>query len=130
MVSRMSTVDMKDADIPTIFNPKRVRAPSVVVTDEENSRSFPNGPFSSISNVQHSDSGEFGFHLILLSPVHSIIINLFFFIVTTNASTHEPTQTTTTQNGVLRRLTSCKNSCCSVPAKKVEINLQYLTNYG
>ncbi|KAK6629817.1 hypothetical protein RUM43_003637 [Polyplax serrata] len=95
MVSRMSTVDMKDADIPTIFNPKRVRAPSVVVTDEENSRSFPNGPFSSISNIQHSDS------------------------VTTNASTHEPTQTTTTQNGVLRRLTSCKNSCCSVPAKKV-----------
>lgn len=49
---------MKDADIPTIFNPRRVRTPSVVITEEESSRNVANGPFNNSSNVQQTDSGE------------------------------------------------------------------------
>lgn len=62
MVNRNVSPDdpaMKDADIPTIFNPRRVRTPSVVVTEEENPRSVPNGPFTNTASLQHADSGLF-----------------------------------------------------------------------
>lgn len=59
MVSKHKNSEaMKDADIPTIFNPRRVRAPSVVVTEEDNPRSVTNGPFSNTASLQHSDSGK------------------------------------------------------------------------
>ena len=45
----------RDGEIPAIFNPKRVRTPSVVVTGDS-----PNGPspfgFVSIPPITHSDS--------------------------------------------------------------------------
>ncbi|XP_061508719.1 uncharacterized protein LOC1274685 isoform X4 [Anopheles gambiae] len=45
----------RDSEIPAIFNPKRVRAPSVVVTGDS-----PNGPFGGFTNnvpqITHSDS--------------------------------------------------------------------------
>lgn len=50
-----------ESDIPTIFNPHRVRAPpNLVVTGEGASRgSVPNGPFGhSAHALQHSDSGK------------------------------------------------------------------------
>lgn len=50
-----------EGDIPTIFNPHRVRAPpNLVVTGEATSRcSVPNGPFGrSAHALQHSDSGN------------------------------------------------------------------------
>jgi hypothetical protein len=50
---------MRDSDIPTIFNPRRVRTPSVVVTGDEQPRgSVPNGPFTSSARLQHTDSGR------------------------------------------------------------------------
>lgn len=47
----------RDGDIPTIFNPKRVRAPSVVVTSDSDGRI--NGPFANIAQIHHADSGEY-----------------------------------------------------------------------
>lgn len=46
-------------DIPTIFNPHRIRAPpNVVVTNETSRGGVPNGPFGRSSHaLQHSDSG-------------------------------------------------------------------------
>ncbi|XP_066993222.1 solute carrier family 35 member F3 isoform X1 [Anabrus simplex] len=80
---------MRDGDIPTIFNPRRVRTPSVVVTGEEQPRgSVPNGPFASSAHLQHTDS--------------------------VTGSQHEAEQP-----GPLHKLRSCKNSCCSRSARKI-----------
>lgn len=46
----------KDSDIPTIFNPRRNRAPNVLVTDE----GVANGPFSHTDSISSSqqETGE------------------------------------------------------------------------
>ncbi|KAL0274510.1 UNVERIFIED_CONTAM: hypothetical protein PYX00_002609 [Menopon gallinae] len=98
MVSSNASPDktaMKDADIPTIFNPRRVRTPSVVVTEEDAPRSVPNGPFTNSSSLQHADS------------------------VTTNNSAQEVTQTPSASRGFAQKMRSCKNSCCSRSVKKI-----------
>lgn len=83
-------------DIPTIFNPHRVRAPpNLVVTGEGASRgSVPNGPFGhSAHALQHSDS-----------------------VSGTQADGTEPP---VNRSGALHKLQKCKNSCCSKSAKKI-----------
>lgn len=51
-------------EIPTIFNPHRIRAPpNLIVTNEIPRGNVPNGPFG--RSLQHSDSGR----LLLLSFV-------------------------------------------------------------
>ncbi|KAJ9582195.1 hypothetical protein L9F63_003461, partial [Diploptera punctata] len=83
---------MRDSDIPTIFNPRRVRTPSVVVTGDEQPRgSVPNGPFASSAHLQHTDS--------------------------VSGSQHEAEQSS--GSGALHKLKSCKNSCCSRSARKI-----------
>ncbi|XP_055598311.1 putative thiamine transporter SLC35F3 isoform X2 [Uranotaenia lowii] len=53
----IDTIMTRDSEIPAIFNPKRVRAPSVVVTGDS-----PNGPFggfttsNNVPQITHSDS--------------------------------------------------------------------------
>ncbi|XP_023716818.1 putative thiamine transporter SLC35F3 isoform X2 [Cryptotermes secundus] len=83
---------MRDGDIPTIFNPRRFRTPSVVVTGDEQPRgSVPNGPFTSSAHLQHTDS------------------------VTGSQQAAEPSS----GSGALHKLKSCKNSCCSRSARKI-----------
>lgn len=124
MVNRNVSPDdpnMKDADIPTIFNPRRVRTPSVVVTEEENPRSVPNGPFTNTASLQHADSGILFFSDFPIADHSSFIYDNIFFslLVTTNTSAQEVTQTSTHSRGFVHKMRSCKNSCCSRSAKKV-----------
>lgn len=80
----------KEGDIPTIFNPRRGRTPSVVVTDEGVTI---NGPFTHTdsigSNQQDGNNSE---------------------------QVASPTGQTA---GVRGRLKSCSNSLCSQSARKV-----------
>ena len=76
---------MRDSDIPTIFNPRRVRTPSVVVTGDEQPRgSVPNGPFASSAHLQHTDSGKIQMYshiflkLQLIMLINVQVINLIF----------------------------------------------------
>lgn len=43
----------RDGDIPAIFNPKRVRAPSVVVTGDS-----PNGPYAGFTNILNTSNPQ------------------------------------------------------------------------
>ncbi|EEB11586.1 conserved hypothetical protein [Pediculus humanus corporis] len=87
--------NLKDGDIPTIFNPKRVRTPSVVITDDENSRNVSNGPLTNPTNTQQTESDG------------------------NNSNNQEITQTSPSSCGFWRKVVNCKNSCCSKSAKKV-----------
>lgn len=80
----------RDSDIPTIFNPRRGRAPSVLVTDE----GVANGPFAhadSVSSQQESGTG------------------------TGTGDQQSPSAPT----GFTSRLKSCSGSICSKNARKV-----------
>lgn len=84
----------KEGDIPTIFNPRRGRTPSVVVTDEGVAA---NGPFThtdSVGSNQQETAGAGGGEQIS-SPTAG--------------------QTTTVRG----RLKSCSSSLCSQSARKV-----------
>lgn len=87
----------KEGDIPTIFNPRRGRTPSVLVTDEGVAA---NGPFAHADSITSSqqEAGE---------------------QVSSPAGAAPATTTTTT--GIGGRLKSCSNSLCSQPARKVSI---------
>ncbi|XP_066907120.1 solute carrier family 35 member F3 isoform X3 [Halyomorpha halys] len=91
-----------EGDIPTIFNPHRVRAPpNLVVTTENNtsSGSVPNGPFTRPNQpqLQHYDS----IHLVSGSQPEGA-----------DASPQRPP-------GNVSRLKKCTNFCCSKSAKKI-----------
>ncbi|XP_054266377.1 putative thiamine transporter SLC35F3 isoform X1 [Macrosteles quadrilineatus] len=79
-------------DIPTIFNPHRVRAPpNLVVTNEAPRGSVPNGPYGRTSHTTlHSD---------------------------TESQSEQPQPVN--NRGLCSQLRSCKNSCCSKSAKKI-----------
>lgn len=125
----------RDGEIPAIFNPKRVRAPSVVVTGDS-----PNGPFGgfttnlshpqivhsdSVSSSQHDGGGGGG------GGGDSIIgITTSIGDIMTITPTCGPggellpiTNTTTTTNSTTPitspRLKACKDSCCSELAQKM-----------
>lgn len=103
----------RDGEIAAIFNPRRVRAPSVVVTGDS-----PNGPFSGFTNVVntttpqliHSDSIASG-----PDAVESIVC-----IQNNNAPTPTADTAPTLPNATHRRSSNkCKDSCCSELAQKV-----------
>lgn len=48
-----SDIMTRDGEIPAIFNPKRVRAPSVVVTGDS-----PNGPYGSFTNIINASNPQ------------------------------------------------------------------------
>lgn len=93
----------KEADIPTIFNPRRGRAPSVVVTDEGVAI---NGPFA------HADS--------ISSNQHETVEQL-------SSPAGQTATTTTTTEGVRGRLGSCTRSLCSQSARKVTCSVIHRT---
>ncbi|XP_063243739.1 solute carrier family 35 member F3 isoform X2 [Bacillus rossius redtenbacheri] len=83
---------MREGDLPTIFNPRRVRTPSVVVTGDEQARGgVPNGPFSNTPQLQHADSVA--------------------------GSQHEAEAAPGGQT--LHKLKGCRNTCCSHSARKI-----------
>lgn len=103
----------RDGEIAAIFNPRRVRAPSVVVTGDS-----PNGPFSGFTNVNtttpqliHSDSIASG-----PDVVESIVS------INNNAPTPTADTAPTLPNSTHSRSSNkCKDSCCSELAQKVLI---------
>ncbi|KFB53649.1 AGAP004544-PA-like protein [Anopheles sinensis] len=122
----------RDSEIPAIFNPKRVRAPSVVVTGDS-----PNGPFGGFTNnvpqITHSDS--------VTSSQHDGQDSLIGITVT--GGTHGGCDTPTSQPHALlgggglvgpgpatgpsapssppptSKLRACRDSCCSELAQKM-----------
>ncbi|XP_055618791.1 uncharacterized protein LOC129763585 isoform X4 [Toxorhynchites rutilus septentrionalis] len=114
----------RDSEIPAIFNPKRVRAPSVVVTGDS-----PNGPFGGFTNnvpqIMHSDS--------VTSSQHDGQDSLIGVTVTGTGGCDTPTSGTaqlgttlpnnTNASGtpvpVTSRLKGCRDSCCSELAQKM-----------
>lgn len=126
----------RDNEIPAIFNPRRVRAPSVVVTGDSPNGSFAGGGFTNIlhsSNPQISTSNLLGQSDVDNVPgtpnqasANTALVpaqNATTPVTTTATTTAATTTTTTTtstgdqQNG--RKLAKCKDSCCSNEAQKV-----------
>lgn len=83
----------RDGDIPTIFNPRRSRTPSVLVTDE----GVANGPFSHTDSISSSQPEQ-------------------------NVEPQSPA-TTTNPTGFRGRLKSCSGTFCSESARKVKLNI-------
>ncbi|KAG8285614.1 hypothetical protein J6590_076749 [Homalodisca vitripennis] len=80
-------------DIPTIFNPHRIRAPpNLVITNETPRGGVPNGPFGRSSHALHHSDSE------------------------SQSEQHQPVNN---RSGMCSRLKSCKNSCCSKSARKI-----------
>lgn len=108
----------KENEISAIFNPRRVRAPSVVVTGDS-----PNGPLGGFLNhhqIQHSDSVTSSQHGD--PPEHTIICG------TTGCNTPTPTAEGMIIMNALpvvqpvkssSRWGRCRGSCCSDFAKKM-----------
>lgn len=112
----------KDGEIPAIFNPKRVRTPSVVVTGDS-----PNGPYGGFTalntptfpQITHSDS---------LTSTHpdapDSLTGIQPTTVLSGLQSPTPTNelpvpaTATTERSP--RLKACKDSCCSELAQKVK----------
>ncbi|XP_062702960.1 solute carrier family 35 member F3 isoform X4 [Aedes albopictus] len=117
----------RDSEIPAIFNPKRVRAPSVVVTGDS-----PNGPFgggftNNVPQIMHSDSVTSSQHdgqdsLIGVTvtgtgcdtPTSGLPGQSGTALGNNTNPTGTPTPTTSTS-----RLKGCRDSCCSELAQKM-----------
>lgn len=113
----------RDNEIAAIFNPKRVRTPSVVVTGDS-----PNGPspfaLPNLNQITHSDS--------VTSSQHDGAESLTGVIIGDNIvdlhSHHQPNSLTQIHQHQLPRSAStenekpkgCKASCCSELAQKVK----------
>lgn len=123
-------------EIPAIFNPRRVRAPSVVVTGDSPNGSFAGGGFTNIlhsSNPQISTSNLLSQNDVDNVPATPNQVaagttlvpaqNASTPLTTTAAATTTTTTTTTTGDQQMnRKLTKCKESCCSENAQKVIIS--------
>jgi solute carrier family 35, member F3/4 len=110
----------RDNEIAAIFNPKRVRTPSVVVTNDS-----PNGPSSigaahHFPQITHSDS--------VTSSQHDGAESLTGVIIGDNIDSHshnQPNSLTQIHQNQLQRSAStekpkgCRASCCSELAQKV-----------
>lgn len=115
----------RDGEIAAIFNPRRARAPSVVVTTGDS----PNGPFGSFTNIlstgggnpqiTHSDS--------LTSSQHDGVDSVV--CIQQSGINITSTPTTDTAPPLLgqqqpRKENRCKESCCSELAQKVIISFK------
>jgi solute carrier family 35 protein F3/4 len=115
----------RDGEIPAIFNPKRVRTPSVVVTGDS-----PNGPspFSGVANIPqitHSDSLTSSQPGDGAESLTGIIIGDHLETQSQGSQQHH-SLTQTTQNQVANSTSNdrlkpkgCKGRCCSELAQKV-----------
>lgn len=113
----------RDNEIPAIFNPGRVRAPSVVVTGDSPNGSFIGGGFTNIlhsSNPQISRSDSISQPD---GPDGTVCTQVSTNVNSTIIRPGTPTQTSNEQNR--RKLAKCKDSCCSELAQKVG-NTYYL----
>lgn len=110
----------RENEIAAIFNPKRVRTPSVVVTGSPN-----NGPsqLGNLNQIIHSDS--------ITSSQHDGAESLTGVIIGDHSdhSHHQFNSLTQIHSNILPRSVSdehekpkgCKGSCCSELAQKVRI---------
>lgn len=111
----------RDNEIPAIFNPRRVRAPSVVVTGDSPNGSFIGGGFT---NILHSSNPQISRSDSISQPDGAD--GAVCTQVSTNANNTiirpgTPVQTNNDQNR--RKLAKCKDSCCSELAQKVRFVL-------
>lgn len=133
----------RDNEIPAIFNPRRVRAPSVVVTGDSPNGSFAGGGFTNIlhsSNPQISTSNLLGQSDVdhvaaatnqvagnttsastVLVPAQNATTPVTTTATTTAATTTTTTTTSTGDQQNPRKVTKCKESCCSENAHKVNV---------
>lgn len=131
----------RDNEIPAIFNPRRVRAPSVVVTGDSPNGSFAGGGFTNIlhsSNPQISTSNLLGQSdadnvpatpnqvtsttpsaNTALVPAQNASTPVTTTATTTAATTTTTTTTSTGEQRNRRKLTKCKERCCAENAQKV-----------
>ncbi|GLV43767.1 uncharacterized protein CBL_06909 [Carabus blaptoides fortunei] len=97
----------RDGDIPTIFNPRRVRAPSVVVTGDEVPvrPGVPNGPFTnnSSSGIHRAESVTGSQPIQPEQPEAQTV----------------PAAVTPPANGPMHRFKTCSSSLCSKSARKI-----------
>lgn len=122
----------RDGEIPAIFNPKKVRAPSVVVTGDS-----PNGPFGGFTpaaiqqvaqNMQQQQQLQQSHHTQPPQITHSDSVTssqhdgneslggtIQMRCDTPTPLTNQPHQTQASRS----RLKRCKDSCCSPLAQKV-----------
>lgn len=109
----------RDGEISAIFNPRRVRAPSVVVTGDS-----PNGQFGGFTNLISTGSP----HLIHSDSIASGHPDVADTVCvpgnnTTSAGTPTPTEIPPTILPILPPVSGsnnmCKDSCCSDLAQKV-----------
>lgn len=142
----------RDNEIPAIFNPRRVRAPSVVVTGDSPNGSFAGGGFTNIlhsSNPQISTSNLLGqtdvdhvpattnqvtdntasVSMALMPAQHTTTP------VTTTAATTTATMTTTTTASTgdqpnRKKKKTCKEKCCSEEAHKVKMCVRFHRSFG
>lgn len=112
-------------EITAIFNPRRVRAPSVVVTGDS-----PNGQFPSFTSLLPANTAGGGPHLIHSDSIasgHPECMDQGFHHHGSSIGTPTPTNETTPvlipiQTAVVQGAgppNKCKDSCCSDQAQKV-----------
>ncbi|XP_037911407.1 putative thiamine transporter SLC35F3 isoform X3 [Hermetia illucens] len=108
----------RDGEIPAIFNPKRVRAPSVVVTGDS-----PNGPFGGFTNIINASNPQITHSDSVTSSQHDggesgtcLQSNNNLERGTATPTTEAPPAPSAVQS---RRLKACKESCCSELAQKM-----------
>lgn len=109
----------RDNEIPAIFNPRRVRAPSVVVTGDSPNGSFIGGGFT---NILHSSNPQISRSDSISQPDGADGAICTQVSTNANNTTIRPGTPVQTNNEPNRRkLAKCKESCCSELAQKVRI---------
>lgn len=114
----------KDGDLATIFHPKRVRAPSVIVTSEEVGDTEQGAPGVGDAETEHPNGPRTP-----LSPRAPLTPQTSISSappLTTQPSLQQAySESATSSQDEERQLRDkkCPNSCCSRFAKKVNINL-------
>lgn len=116
----------RDNEIAAIFNPRRVRTPSVVVTGDS-----PNGSFTGgFTNIINSSNPQIGRSDSISQPdgVDSVIcVQGTTNLNSTNLASSTPTPNTEIPPGTaataanISKFSKCKESCCSELAQKVII---------
>lgn len=111
----------RDGEISAIFNPRRVRAPSVVVTGDS-----PNGQFAGFTNIISASSPHL-IHSDSIASGHPDGVETACLQGNNTTSAGTPTPTTDAPPTILsipspaRSSNKCKDSCCSELAQKVII---------
>lgn len=111
----------RDGDLPTIFHPRRVRAPSVIITSEEvdcergddGDRERPNGPPTPLSPRAP------------LTPQTSVSSAPPLTTQPSLQQAYSESATSSQDEERQQRDKRCPRSCCSKMAKKVRISFSY-----